>query len=356
MAKKQQKAGDGAATIHDVARRAGVSIKTVSRVINGEPHVRAQTAERVQDAVRELNYRPNLSARSLSGTRSYQVALWSGMHDGGISTYYSAVQNSFVAACLRRRYGPVFDPIDPGSPDLLNIAVAAVAEKRPCGIVITPPFADYETLLGRLDNMGIAYTLVSPARESADRAFVTTDDEGAARAMTEKLIALGHSRIGFVSGHPDHGAAAKRQAGFLDALKRANIPAEAQLMSQGNFTFESGVESARWFLSRPEPPTAIFASNDDMAVGVLHHALDSGMRVPADLSVAGFDDTAIARYIFPSLTTVHQPIPEMIHAAVDYLVLRANGEAAGNLASRFPCSIVMRDSVGPVTREGETAH
>ncbi len=350
LVKERQQRKSGAVTIYDVAARANVSIKTVSRVINGEPNVREETADRVRLAARELYYRPNLSARSLRAERSFQVALWHGLYGGGISSYYTTIQNSFVRICTEMGFGAVLDPIDLAEKRIIRSAIASLAEKRPCGVVMTPPFSDNEELLLQLEGTKTAFVCVSPAIEYADRPFVTTDDLESARAMTDYLIDYGHRRIGFISGDPDHGAAARRVVGYRAALRVRGIPIDDRLVTTGGFNFESGAESARKLLSLRERPTAIFAANDDMAAGVVYIAHDLGLRVPDDLSVAGFDDTAIARYIHPGITTIHQPIREMTRTAIEYLVIRARQPDGGEmdlLARRIPCRLVIRESVGP---------
>jgi LacI family transcriptional regulator len=347
VTKKQQSTVPGAATIRDVAERAGVSIKTVSRVINGEPYVSATTAARVQSAAKALSYRPRLSARSLAGQRSREIALWHGVIGSGISTYYTTTENRFVSACREADFGPILDPLDPHSPRLIEQAMASLGERRPAGVIMTPPLSDNEELLAHLDDRGIDFVCVSPVRETADRSFATTDDFAAGREMTEHLIGLGHRRIAFVTGLPDHGATARRMEGFLAAHREHDIPVDSELVVPGRQSFESGASAGRMLLTLPEPPTAIFAANDDMAVGVVHVAHDMNIRIPEEISIAGFDDTPIARYIYPCISTVRQPIGEMIGAAVSYLVEHVrdkDGTPPEPLAARFPCSLVIRDS------------
>lgn len=348
----------GSATIKDVARVAGVSIKTVSRVINGERYVSDATAKRVRQAAAELDYTPNLMARSLATDRSYQIALWHGLTKTGISSYYTEFQNSFVSACQSLGYGAMLDPLDPRSTDVEERAISLLRQQRPCCVVTTPPFSDNEVLLSRLDSEGITYLRISPSSEDPGRPFVGTDDRKAARKMTEYLIECGHRRIAFIFGPlghrvVSHGAAARRTDGFLEALEAHGLPREDELLVRGKFTFESGVSCARQLLSLAKPPTAIFAGNDDMAAGVIHYAHEVGLRLPQDLSVAGFDDTAIARYIYPSLTSVRQPIPEMIRVALDFLVTpsRKGERPPPRLAERIPSTLIIRNSVGPPAAE-----
>lgn len=336
------------ATISDVARHAGVSIKTVSRVINGERYVSAATAERVRQAVDELDYRPNPSARSLAADQSFQIALWHGLIESGISTYYTKVQNSFVSACRNLNFEPLLDPLDIDSPRLVDEAFRLVRSMRLQNIVMTPPFSDNEELIARLEDERIRFVRVSPSAED-NRPYVTTNDRDAARSLTAFLIENGHRRIGFISSLAGHGAAARRESGYRAALADGDIEPDAELIVPGEFTFESGVASGRRLIELEDRPTAIFAANDDMAAGVIHVAHASGLKLPGDLSVVGFDDTAIGRYIYPGLTTIAQPIREMTEAAVRYLVeccLPGQADPAP-LAETFPCRLVVRDSVAP---------
>src|SRR5690606_33782109 len=176
-----------------------------------------------------------------------------------------------------------------------------------------------------------------------DSPYADMDDQGAAREMTEYLIGLGHRRIGFIIGHPDHVASGQRLRGFQEGMKKHGLEIDPQLVKQGYFVFESGLEAARELLTLPEPPTAIFASNDDMAAGVLMTAHEMGIDVPKDLSVAGFDDTYIARTVWPRLTTVHQPIYDLAYTATNLLLeMLTSGEIPQPARLGYP--LVCRDS------------
>lgn len=337
-----------ARTIDDVASRAGVSIKTVSRVINREPNVRATTARRVHEAIRELKYRPNLAARNLASPQAYLIEV---LYDNPSDNYMVSVLQGVLAACEQAHYGVLLTPFDVASPRLIEHVYEAVTQRRASGFVLTPPLCDHAGLLQALDADGIAYVSIAPRDEHRDQAFVAIDDRRAGRDLTEYLIGRGHRRIGFIKGHPLHGAAARRLAGYLDALGQHGIAADDRLITTGLFSFESGVESGRRLLNLRDRPTAIFASNDDMAAGVMHAAQEMGIAVPAQLSVAGYDDTPIARYVYPSLTTVRQPIRAMAYAAVECLIRSIRGRAGmkteGALSQHFDYELVIRNSVAP---------
>lgn len=345
MAKNRPKSRPTAATIFDVAERAGVSIKTVSRVINNQQYVSAATAERVRNAAAELDFMPNPAARHLGSKRSSHVALWHGVLETGFSSYYTEVQNRFVSACWDSGYGADLDPLEPESSRHAADVFAVLTAKRPCGVVLTPPFADNEEFLAQLERKRIAYVRISPSDRSIGKAFLAINERDAAREMTEHLIDRGHRRIGFITGRSDHGAAALRTDGYLDACHGRGIPIDENLIVPGRFTLRSGIEAAGRLLTSPERPTAIFAANDDMAVGVIHVAHDMNLAIPGDLSVAGFDDTSLAEYIYPALTTMRQPIGKMMQAAVKYLAEEAQQPDRKLLRRTFRCSLVVRNSV-----------
>lgn len=333
-------------TIDDVASRAGVSIKTVSRVINRESNVREETAKRVLQAIRELKYRPNLAARNLAGPQAYLVNV---LYDNPSDNYMVSVLHGVLSASEPAHYGVLLTPFDVTSPRLIDQVHETISQHRVGGIVLTPPLCDHEGLLRALDAEGVDYVSISPLDENRGKPYVSLDDRRAGRDLTEYLLSRGHRRIGFIKGHPLHGAAGRRLSGFLDAHAEHGIEADQRLIANGLFSFDSGVECARRLLHRRERPTAIFASNDDMAAGVLHVAHEMGLEVPAELSVAGYDDTPIARLVYPSLTTVRQPIRAMAHGAVECLIRsirkRSGLKTDGPLTQRFDYELVIRDSV-----------
>lgn len=318
-------------------------MKTVSRVLNREPNVRPETAQRVLRVIRELNYRPNFSARNLASARAYLIAL---MYDNPSDNYIVGVLEGVLSACDEAGYGVLLQPCETGGPRLADQVHALVSQRRVSGIVLTPPLCDHEPLLAALEAEPVEYASIAPSDESRRRPFVAIDDRRASHDLTAHLIERGHRRIGFIKAHPLHGAASRRVLGYHDALREHGIEVDARLVANGLFSFQSGVESGRRLLHLPARPTAIIAANDDMAAGVLHVAHELGIRVPAQLSIAGYDDTPIARYVYPSLTTVRQPIRAMAQGAVECLVRSLRG-SAGPVCQRFDYELVIRDSVGP---------
>jgi LacI family transcriptional regulator len=331
------------ARIEDVAAAAGVSIKTVSRVLNHEPNVRAETRKRVEQAVAALQYKPNLSARSLAGQRAYVVVL---VYDNPSRNYLTEIQGGVLEACRARHFNLVLAPVEPDHGDYLPGLVDLIDHSRADGIVLVPPLTDDPELLRFLQARAIPVASISPGTLEG-RIGVTLDERAAVRELVAHLVSLGHRRIGHIKSPPQHGAAGRRQTGYREALELAGIDYDPALVVEGEFTFESGVRGAHLLLDLARPPTAIFAANDDMAAGVLRVAGERGLSVPRDLSVCGFDDTPLSRQLFPSLTTVRQPTNDMGRIATHELLkaLRDPGSAA---MVRMDYALQLRESTGPL--------
>lgn len=309
-------------TISDVARTAGVSIKTVSRVLNKERYVRAETRIRVEAAMATLAFSPSLAARSLAGRRSHQIAL---IYDDNSPFYIHAVQHGAWARCREAGVRMIAQPADVASDTIAAEVGALIDETHVDGIVLAPPVTDCVAVLAELVRRGIPFVRISPGVDLALSSSVTMNDMQAADDLTTHLVALGHRTIGFIVGHPSHMASEQRLSGYRRALARAGIDYASGLVFPGMFDFASGVSAAQVLLAMPKRPTAIFASNDDMAAGVLSVAHASGLLVPNDLSVAGFDDTPVAQIVWPPMTTVRQPIAGLAYAAVGLLVDAVEG-------------------------------
>lgn len=331
-------------TIHHVARRAGVSIKTVSRVLNLEPNVRPDTRTRVLEAVEALNYRPNQSARSLAGSKSFLICLF---YDNPSPAYNSDVQMGTISRCREAGYHLIVEPIENAAAGLAGAVRATLATLKVDGVILTPPVSDNAEVLDVVEQAGVPYVRIAPDRDLDRAARVHMDDRLAAHDMTERLIRDGHRDIGFIIGHPDHGASHLRLEGYEAAMRAHGLEVRPERVIQGRFSFESGLEAAQALLAGGDRPSAVFASNDDMALGVIAFAGRVGVSVPRDLSVVGFDDTPSAQIVWPQLTTVRQPIVEMAAAAADLLI---SGEARRGAAAGAPPSrlldfeIIVRDS------------
>ena len=335
------------ATIDDVAALAGVSIKIVSRVVNNEPNVRPATREKVEAAIAELDYRPNLSARSLAGNRSYLLGLIYGQPG---AHYVLDIQEGVLEICRPQGYELIVHPANHRAPDLLDEVRELILEKRVDGVMLTPPLSDNMDVIAALKKMNIPFVRVAPTEDKGASPYVETNDQEASYDMTCQLIAMGHTRIGFICGHPDHRAVSLRYEGYKAALIENQLPLDPALVAVGDNNFESGELCAKTLLQTKHRPTAIFAATDDMAAGVMMAAHQLGVAIPGQLSVAGFDDTPVAHQIWPSLTTIRQPIRQMARKATDLLLKQLRGKEIQLPASLLSSSLIMRDSTGPLQK------
>ncbi|MEG3122311.1 LacI family DNA-binding transcriptional regulator [Sphingomonas sp. GB1N7] len=323
IAGRRPRAGTRGPTVADVARLAGVSPMTVSRVINSEPNVLPLTRDKVRTAIAELSYVPNPAARSLAGGQQCRIAL---LHANPSAAYLSEflmgslAQASLIDVQLIVEHCDVWEP-----PHAL---VQRLSAHRVDGVLLPPPLCDDGALLAALHAAGLPMAQIATGRPVAFAHALTIDDELAAHAMTTHLIALGHRRIGFIAGAVDQTASAARRAGYDRALAEAKLPAALDLVVQGDFTYRSGLSAAEVLLGLLPRPTAIFASNDDMAAAAVAVAHRHHLDVPADLSVCGFDDTAMSTTIWPEITTIHQPVADMARQATALLAEAVRGRTA----------------------------
>lgn len=304
-------------TIRDVAAAAGVSVKTVSRVLNDHPYVNVDTKRRIDEAMRRLDFRPSIAARILSGAKSRQIAL---IYDNHSPYYMHQVLTGCWERCQDAGMRLLAQPVVVSDSDVGNQVRDLIAETHIDGAILSSPVTDCEPVLRALESMNVPFVRISPGTNHARSSSVFMDDVAAADDMTTHLVNLGHRRIGFIKGHPNHLASEDRLAGHRHALDRAGLPFDPALVADGEFDFDSGCRAASFFLDLPRRPTAIFASNDDMAAGVLAIAHERGIDLPGALSVTGFDDTTLARTVWPPLTTIHQPVADLARTATSLLL------------------------------------
>ncbi|WP_440053321.1 LacI family DNA-binding transcriptional regulator [Pseudoalteromonas sp. T1lg65] len=303
-------------TINSVAEYAGVSKKTVSRVLNNEPNVSPATREKVLKVFEELNYKPNPIARGLAQNRSFIIGC---LYDNPSKSYITRVQSGALEACQKHHYNLLIHPCELRGEALIDNVEQLLTTSRLDGLVLTPPFSDSKELIAFLKQRNIPYARVASAMDD-DSISVSSNDEQGAFELTEHLIKLGHRDIAFIKGHPDHSATENRFAGYQRALKKHQIHYQPKLVAEGNFSYHSGAISAKEILDISPRPTAVFASNDYMAAAVLKMATQNNIKVPDELSIAGFDNAPIARHIWPGLTTIAQPVEEMTMLAVEELI------------------------------------
>ncbi|GAA0544520.1 DNA-binding LacI/PurR family transcriptional regulator [Rhizomicrobium palustre] len=333
--------GDKPVSIYDVAKRAGVSIKTVSLVINRQPNVSLATRTAVLAAIEALAYKPNVFARGLASERSYLIGL---LHDVAPGSYIADLQLGALARCRDEGYHLVVELLNPlQDHDVAQRVRSLVSESVLHGVILTPPLCDDVTIMEELAAARTPFVRVAPGNRIPGTTYVNIDEYKAAYEMTAYLIGLGHRRIGFVKGKPDHGAARLRFDGYRKALTDGGLSVTEEYCAQGYFTYQSGLEAGEKLLALKNRPTAIFAGNDDMAAGVLSASYRFNLAVPTDLSIAGFDDSIVAQVVWPRLTTCRQPIKDMAAAAVSILAQRRDKPLERQLAHE----VVVRESTAP---------
>lgn len=349
--------------IEDVAKHAGVSRGTVSRVITGRGYVKEQTRDAVLKSIKALDYRPNVSARALAGRKSYRLGFLyanpSSFYQSELSAFYiselmigalSAISerghqllvHEVIASADSSKQKFELDPV-PEAADLKSII------GKYDGVIVPPPLCDAPHVRDFLLKNDVPAVLLSGDEGKGRAKKICIDDFAAGREVTNHLIGLGHKRIAIIKGHPNIFASAQRYDGYRAALEDAGIPFEDRLAVQGEYTFRSGFDAAKELLTMDDRPTAIFASNDDMAAGVLAVAGTRGISVPGQLSIVGFDDSPIASSLYPRLTTVRQPLDEMSKQVVESLLLLVSQTEDQNeeASTVFPYKFIPGNSTAP---------
>ncbi|MCF8503295.1 MAG: LacI family DNA-binding transcriptional regulator [Caulobacter sp.] len=327
------------ATINDIARIAGVSKKTVSRVINRSPSLRPETREKIEAVIAKYGYAPDPQARGLAFRRSFLIGL---IYDNPNPQYVVNMQLGLLDGMRGSGFELVVHPCDRGSTTLVPDIRAFIERQKLFGVVLTPSVSEDEGVAAMLREIGCEYVRVaSVAVDEASHSIVTQDRHGGLLAGRH-LAELGHKAVGFISGPLTFRSSHERRGGLEEGLAEHGLTLAAEYVAEGAYTFESGLEGAAKLLGLPNRPTAIFAGNDEMAAGVLHAARRAGLSVPEDLSVVGFDDFQIASRVWPPLTTVRSPTREIGRLASEKLLSQA-GEDKRDPADRLP-SLVARES------------
>lgn len=328
-------------TINDVAAAAGVSIKTVSRIINREPNVRPATQQKVQQVIDALDYRPSPSARSLAGNHSYIIGL---VYSNPTPSYVHEVQNGVLAVCREEGYDLLIHPCDHETEGLCNEIASLHQQHKVDGLILTPPITDHQQLIAALNELNTPIVNISPIDQESSIPYVHTNEQQAAYQLTQHLISLGHRRIGFILGPLDHVASTLRLQGFKQALEESNITLDEQYLVQGQFNFESGKDCTQELLALKLRPTAIFASNDTMAAGAMVVAHQQGLTLPDQLSIVGFDDSPTASRLWPTLTTAKMPTRLLAQNATRILIDNLRGKAPRTPTAAPECEMVLRES------------
>lgn len=299
----------------EVADRAGVSMKTVSRVMNNELHVRPAMRDRVLAAMAELQYHPNLAARQLAGNRSFTLAI---ITYEGHTSYLSRIALAVATECRRFGYHLISETFNPDerSEDVIR---RILTNSRPEGIIVPAPHCNEPDIVASIERSGTPLVRLAGTGDGYG-IKIEVHEHDVSVELVRHLIALGHRRIALIASPFTHGAANERTIGYHTAMAEAGIAVDPELVVDGDFSFASGATIGRALLEHAAPPTAIFAANDGMALGVLAAARQMGLSVPRDVAIAGFDDSPAGRMVFPPITTVRQPLQDMARAAVLALI------------------------------------
>jgi LacI family transcriptional regulator len=339
-------------TIKHVAADAGVSLQTVSRVINDGPNVRPEMRERVQASITRLGYVPSIAAQRMSGTRSYlilalndrerTIADWH-KREGG--DWVDQMLLGGMLKCAEYGYRMIIELVDTHNDHVERELGAAIAALQPDGVVLTPPHSENPLITGLLAERQIPFARIG-TRAHGPGIALTMNDEGAARMATRHLIELGHRRIGFIAGPAEYSLSARREQGWRGEMADAGLAVD-QYLATGDFSRASGIRAAEELLGFGDRPTAIIASNDQMCLGAMEVARAQGLSIPEDLSFVSFDNTPIVRFTHPALTAVDQPIAATVSRAVELLLDPSASSASRGEPIVVPATLVVRDSTVP---------
>lgn len=341
-------------TIRHVAQAAGVSLQTVSRVVNNGPNVTDALRDRVRAAIDSLGYVPNMAARRMGGSKSFLLVTFNDREPtlqrwraGRGSDWVAQMLLGAMPRCEQDGYHLLIELLDGHSPKLVDRVNAVISSLRPDGIILTPPHSHDTTIIDRLEARGVPFARLS-AGDTDPRGFrVQMDEHAAAAAATRHLLDLGHRRIGFASGNADYSVSTQRLAGFRAAMAHAGAAIGDGWIQQGEFSFESGVASADAMLGLAERPTAVIASSDEQALAFLHRARDRGIAVPEQLSLVSFDDTPPVSFSRPALTAIRQPTAAMAERCAALLIEGGDVDPDGTPPHILPFELIVRGSTVP---------
>jgi len=342
------------ATIDDVAKLANVSIKTVSRVVNREPNVRETTRDKVERAISELNYRPNKAAQNLASHHSRLIVLIyddPSAYEIPSAGFIIRMQEGALRACRTADYELLIHPCRYRNKGVGKELQALIEQVRPDGIVLAAPLSNVRRIVTAVEATGTPLVRVSPGKKNGGLFSVVTNDRETCAEMTRFLASLGHKKIAFITGHPEHKAVGNRFLGYKDGLDQSGLIFSEGLVAAGDNSIRSGEACAAALLESEDPPTAIFAANDDMAAGVIRVADRLNIKVPEQLSVAGCDDIALAQQVYPALTTINQPLAAMADEAVMLLIDSARKKQKIQATAVVPGTLKVRESTGPVPQK-----
>jgi len=333
------------ATINDIARMAGVSKRTVSRVLNNSPKVNQETREKIQKLMEEYKYSPSKQARGLASSRSYLLGL---LYDDFNAVLIQQVQRGILATCSKYGYEMIVHPVDYRSPTLVEEVLHLVERSKVDGLVVLPPISANEEVIAALKERGIHYVRIASKQVDEPEKMVVSEDRIAMKQAAAKLHELDRKEIGVILGPSHRLASSERFEGLQDALKTYGIKLKKSLQAVGDNSYESGLICAKKLLSLKTPPDAIVAGNDQMAIATIHMAEDMGFKVPADVMVVGYDNDPMSARLRPSLSTFERPNTEMARVAALKLIsgITKNNQLLQDLPTTFIPQLICRKSTG----------
>ena len=334
-----------------VAADAGVSLQTVSRVINHEPNVRPEMQQRVRASIDKLDYVPSIAAQRLSGSRSYMILALND-RERTISDWRERLGTDWVDQMLlggmlkaaQHGYRLMFELVDTHDDQIERELRGTIAALQPDGVILTPPHSENPQITNLLEEADIVFARIGSI-ELGHGIALAMNDEGAAALATRHLADLGHKRIGFIAGSREYSLSDRRTAGWRAEMKQLGLPTDG-LLAEGDFSYGSGEGATARLLKQASPPTAIIASNDRMALAALAVARDRGLKVPANLSLVSFDNTPLVRFTQPALTAIDQPVAETAALAVEMIIRSLRGEDVEQPLI-LEASLVERQSTAP---------
>ncbi len=337
-------------TIKHVAAEAGVSLQTVSRVINNGPNVRPEVRERVNAAVEKLGYVPSLAAQRMGGSRSYLLLALNdrdrtieGWRLGEGTDWVDQMLMGGMLECAEHGYRMIFELVDTHSSNVEREVRAAISALHPDGVILTPPHSDNALIIDLLTQLGLPFARIGSVVDGPGFA-ITMDDRAAGKAATEHLLDLGHIRIGFITGSDEWTISGARLEGYKQAMTERGLEIDEALIGQGDFSFESGVAAMEAFCDLESPPTAVVGSNDQMSLAALRVATARGLKAPEQLAIVSFDDTPIVKFSNPPLTAIVQPVAAMTAEAARLLIRAKAGDDDLPDGVVIPFGLVVRRS------------
>ncbi len=328
-------------TILDVAKQAGCSIKTVSRVVNNEPHVRSDLREKVLAAIQETGYSPNLSARRLVQKRSFVICLL--LHSSG--SFQSTLLSKVLDVGYEGDYDVLVQTYYPSFSRSRKKIANLIQQNRIDGVITTPPCDSDPFLMDLISRSSLPQVHIAPLNPTGGTPYVSAEDYTGAYQMTETLIHKGHRRIGLLLGYRNQRPSLDRLFGYRAALEKNNLVCDETLLVDSENNFVGGLTAARILLELDNPPTALFALSDESAAGALYVLNELGISVPQQIALAAFGDLGISDQVWPGISAVKYPIEGIVENALQMLVELVEGRPLKNRQVILPTEIIPRGSI-----------